>query len=292
MAVLIEEPANAKINLTLRVHGQRPDGYHEIESLVVFAHYGDRLALHPGAAVSLRLTGAFAADIVGTNLLETTMQRLALAAPGLRLGSVELEKNLPVAAGLGGGSVDAAALLRAIRRATPEAAPAVDWLAVAQGLGADVPVCLRGAPALMWGIGECIVPLPALPEAWVVLANPRLPLTAGDVYRRLGAGPVPQMMHAPEMQSFPAIDDLVAYAAARGNDLESAAIALCPQIADVKAALAAAPGALMVRMSGSGPTCFALFATPAHADAAAAAIARREPGWWVVATQIAGAGAP
>ena len=287
MAELIHEAANAKINLALRVYGRRRDGYHEIESLVVFADYGDRLALRPGAAPSLSLSGPFAHDIVGTNLLETALQRLALAAPGLRLGAVRLEKKLPVAAGLGGGSADAAALLRAIQRANAEAASAVDWLAVAQGLGADVPVCLRGAPAQMWGIGERIVPLPAVPKVSIVLANPGLPLAAGDVYRRLSASPSPQEVHAPEPPPpLRSVHDLVAHVAARSNDLEPAAIALCPRIADVMAALSAVPGALLARMSGSGPTCFALFATRAKADAAAAIIARREPGWWVVATQI------
>lgn len=287
MADLIEERADAKINLTLHVHGRRPDGYHEIESLVVFARYGDRLGLRPGLAVSLSLTGPFAADIVGTNLIETVIERLAQTAPELRLGAVGLQKNLPIAAGLGGGSADAAALLRAIRRANPEAASAVDWLAIARGLGADVPVCLGGVPALMCGIGERIVPLPKMPVASIVLANPRLPLAAGDVYRRLSANPVAKSIPASAPPTLRSVNDLVGYARARGNDLEPAALALCPRIADVKEALAAQPGALMAGMSGSGPTCFALFASDAQAAASAAAIARREPGWWLVATEIA-----
>jgi 4-diphosphocytidyl-2-C-methyl-D-erythritol kinase len=287
MADLIEEPANAKINLTLRVLGRRPDGYHEIESLVVFARHGDRLTLRPGSATSFSLSGPFASAIVGTNLLETTVQRLIRAAPELRLGAVTLEKNLPVAAGVGGGSADAAALLRAVQRTNPWAASAVDWHAIAQSLGADVPVCLHGAPALMWGIGERIVPLPSIPNVSIVLVNPRLPVTARDVYRQLDAGAAPQRIQAPELPSLHSVQDLVGYTAAHQNDLETAAITLCPQIADVKAVLEATPGALMARMSGSGPTCFALFTTFDQARVAAAAITQRQPGWWVVAAPIA-----
>jgi 4-diphosphocytidyl-2-C-methyl-D-erythritol kinase len=287
MAELIEEPASAKINLTLRVLGRRPDGYHEIESLVVFARFGDRLTLRPDEANSLSLSGPFAAAIVGTNLLETALQRLIQAAPELRLGAVTLEKNLPVAAGLGGGSADAAALLRAVQRLNPQMASVVAWHAIAQSLGADVPVCLRGTPALMWGIGERIVPLASIPDATLVLVNPRLPVAAGDVYRRLGADAIPQRMQGPAPPLLGSVHDLVSYASARRNDLEAPAIALCPQIADVKAVLEATPGALLVRMSGSGPTCFALFAGLDEASAAAAAVAQRQPNWWVVAAPIA-----
>jgi 4-diphosphocytidyl-2-C-methyl-D-erythritol kinase len=283
------EFAPAKVNLTLHVLGRRADGYHEIESLVVFARYGDRLTLRPGEVTSFSLSGPFASAIVGTNLLETTAQRLIQAAPELRLGAVTLEKNLPVAAGLGGGSADAAALLRAVQRANPRAASAVDWHAIAQSLGADVPVCLLATPAMMGGIGERIVPLASIPNASLVLVNPHLPVAAGDVYRRLGASAVPQRVQTPEPPSLRSVQDLVGYAAARSNDLETAAIALCPQIADVKAVLDATPGALIARMSGSGPTCFALFATFGQASAAAKAIAQHRPDWWVITAQIAAA---
>jgi 4-diphosphocytidyl-2-C-methyl-D-erythritol kinase len=139
----------------------------------------------------------------------------------------------------------------------------------------------------MWGIGERIVPLASIPDATLVLVNPRLPVAAGDVYRRLGADAIPQRMQGPAPPLLGSVHDLVSYASARRNDLEAPAIALCPQIADVKAVLEATPGALLVRMSGSGPTCFALFAGLDEASAAAAAVAQRQPNWWVVAAPIA-----
>src|SRR5262245_34650411 len=154
-----KECARAKINLTLSVLGRRPDGYHELESLVSFADVADTLTLRTGPDCRITVRGPFAADIEGPNLLERALALLRECDTGLRLGPVELEKNLPVAAGLGGGSADAAALLRAVRRANPERAEQVPWHEVAARLGADVPVCLLGKPALMRGIGDRIEPL-------------------------------------------------------------------------------------------------------------------------------------
>jgi 4-diphosphocytidyl-2-C-methyl-D-erythritol kinase len=288
MAAPIDEPAPAKVNLSLRVLGRRPDGYHELESLVVFAGFGDRLTLHPGEAFALTVTGPFAAALDSDNLVATAVRRAQAADPHLRIGAFHLEKNLPVAAGLGGGSSDAAAALRALRRANPGSATTFDWTALATVLGADVPVCLAGRPALMCGIGERLDFVAPLPEACMVLVNPRLPLGAGEVFHALGAGPVPAsaVSRAPPL-AFAGFDDLVAYLQASTNDLEGPAKVLCPGIARVEAALAAQPAARLVRMSGSGPTCFALFSSRTEADAAAAAIAQHEPGWWVVATEIA-----
>ena len=158
-AMPIRELARAKINLTLTVHGRRPDGYHELESLVTFADVADEVVLHPGSQLSATTTGPFAAEIAGANLVETTLRRLRDLDAGLQLGSITLTKNLPVAAGLGGGSADAAAVLRAVRSANPGLADRVAWHDVAARLGADVPVCLAGQPTLMWGIGEKLEPL-------------------------------------------------------------------------------------------------------------------------------------
>ncbi len=188
----IREIARAKVNLTLSVLGRRPDGYHEIESLVTFADFGDVVSLEPGPATSVTTRGPFAAAIDGPNLLDRALALLREAAPGLHLGAVTLEKNLPVAAGLGGGSADAAALLRAVRRANPELAGSVPWDAVAARLGADVPVCLAGRPALISGIGQTVQPLAHdLPAMAAVLVNPRQPLATAAVYRALDAPPAP-----------------------------------------------------------------------------------------------------
>src|SRR5262249_53232767 len=170
-AMTICELARAKINLSLIVTGRRADGYHELESLVTFADVGDVLKLSPGGDCRVLTSGPFACDILGPNLLEKTLALLRELDPPLCLGRAELEKNLPVAAGLGGGSADAAALLRAVRRANATRAGAVPWARLALRLGADVPVCLEGSPSLVWGVGEEMAALRRLPAAQAVLVN-------------------------------------------------------------------------------------------------------------------------
>ena len=197
-ALRITREANAKINVFLRVLSAREDGYHDLESLVAFAAVGDRLTFHPGPTSRVTTFGPFAADIDGPNLLDKALAQLREVDPGLLLGTVELEKNLPVAAGLGGGSADAAALLRAVRHANPERAGRIDWHGLAARLGADVPVCLAGAPALICGVGDMVEPLGPghrLPPLACVLVNPRVPLPTAQVFRALGTfSPSP---HAP-----------------------------------------------------------------------------------------------
>jgi 4-diphosphocytidyl-2-C-methyl-D-erythritol kinase len=287
----IREQAPAKINLTLRVLGRRADGYHELESLVVFADVADGVTLivdadeAPGGKVAV--SGPFAADIVGDNLLDRALALLREADGALRLGPVELEKNLPVAAGLGGGSADAAALLRAVQRANLHRAPLVPWRQVAARLGSDVTVCLVGAPAVMRGRGERIEPrgrATGRGALAAVLANPRVALATGDVFRGL-AGAVPERPPRP----VPAFADLAAlldHMRAVGNDLEAPAMAMLPVIGEVKAALADQPGCICAAMSGSGPTCFGLFEDQSSAAGAAAALAAGHPGWWVADTRL------
>ena len=286
----IREIARAKVNLTLRVLGRRPDGYHEIESLVAFADAGDRVTLTPRPHCRVRISGPFARDIVGANLLARTLDVLSALDAGLTLGTVELEKNLPVAAGLGGGSADAAALLRAVRQANPDRADAVAWHEVAARLGADVPVCLAGVPAVMRGIGEMVEPLegsPALPAMPAVLVNPGRPLATPEVFRALAAAPLGADERAPLAVSVPLdADGLVALMRERGNDLEQPATALLPAIADIKVALSSQPGCLVAAMSGSGPTCFGIFTDAAAAARAAATLAHYDPRWWVVETRL------
>lgn len=285
----IREVARAKINLTLEVLGRRPDGYHELQSLVTFAGIHDVVTLEPGTAADVAVAGPFAQDIGGENLLVSALSVLREVTPELVLGAVRLQKNLPVAAGLGGGSADAAALLRAVRRANPQRAAATDWQRIAQTLGADVPVCLADAPAMMGGKGERLALLTQLPKIGAVLVNPRRPLGTAQVFEALAAGPVAADRSALEPPAIADLGGLCAYVLARGNGLEGVATGLMPIILDMKTALEQQPGCRLAAMSGSGPTCFGLFADEEDAQCAAGRIASNYPGWWVVHTSLAGA---
>ncbi len=284
----IREIARAKINLTLEVLGRRADGYHELRSLVTFAGIHDVVTLEPGSAANVAVTGPFAQDIGGENLLVRALSVLRDVVPQLMLGAVRLHKNIPVAAGLGGGSADAAALLRAVRRANPERATATDWFTIAQMLGADVPVCLADAPAMMGGTGERLALLTQLPKVGAVLVNPRRPLGTAQVFAALAAGPVTAGQAVLEPPSIDDLGGLCAYVQARGNGLEGAATGQMPAICEMKAALEQQSGCRLAAMSGSGPTCFGLFADEEGARSAAARIASVNPGWWVVHTSLAG----
>jgi 4-diphosphocytidyl-2-C-methyl-D-erythritol kinase len=248
------------------------------------------VTLAPGSDRRVTTSGPFAGDIDGPNLLAKALAILRDLDPGLRLGAVALEKNLPVAAGLGGGSADAAALLRAVRRANPERAGTVAWHEVATRLGADVPVCLAGRPALMWGIGDRLDPLDTphrLPPMGAVLVNPRLPLSTAAVFHALAATPTPVSRERPSpLGPFPDLASLIEFMRRRGNDLERPATALLPAIADIKAALAALPGCRLAALSGSGPTCFGVFATGEDAARAAQTLAAAKPGWWIAPTNL------
>jgi len=275
----IEEFAPAKVNLTLHVTGRRADGYHLLDSLVVFAEVGDVVRAAPSARLSLSLSGPFGTE------LEAGRDNLVLRAAGLidpaGTAQLSLEKNLPVASGLGGGSADAAAALRALARLWGADLPAPERAA---RLGADVPVCLEGAPCRMRGTGERLDRLPPLPPVTLVLVNPRLPLATAAVFAALAGRANPPMPEPlPDLAGF---DALLTFLAACRNDLEPAARRLMPAIAEVTAALAAQPGCRLARMSGSGATCFGLFAGRAAAEAAAAAIRRDRPAWWVAAAAV------
>lgn len=285
---MVRQRAQAKVNLTLTVLGRRPDGYHQIESLVTFASLHDVVTLEPDAPYALAVGGPFARGITGENLLARTLTLLRQVEPNLSIGSVTLEKNLPVAAGLGGGSADAAALLRAVRVANVNYIAQVPWREIAAKLGADVPVCLDSKPAVMRGIGERLVPVQSLPQLEVVVVNPRLPLSTADVFAALGAGPAPSAPIAPAAPDLPQSSDLLDYMRAHGNDLETPAMRLLPAIAEVKAALQAQSGCRLAAMSGSGPTCFGIFADQAQARSAADRIADLHGGWWVKAARLHG----
>ncbi|MCV2863899.1 4-(cytidine 5'-diphospho)-2-C-methyl-D-erythritol kinase [Defluviimonas sp. WL0075] len=272
-----EEFAPAKINLALHVTGRRADGYHLLDSLVVFAGVGDSVRVAFDAEPGLTIDGPMG------NGLAASDDNLVLRAArflGEENSAITLTKRLPVASGIGGGSADAAATLRAICRLRGGTLPDPATTAV---LGADVPACLIGKPLRMRGIGEVLDAVPALPPAHLVLVNPGVSVSTPDVFRALERRDNPGL---PPMPALKTAADLAGYLSTCRNDLEPAARKLIPSIGAVLAALEARPGCLLARMSGSGATCFGLFAEGLTATAAAAAIEQAHPGWWVAAAPI------
>jgi 4-diphosphocytidyl-2-C-methyl-D-erythritol kinase len=284
----LRDVAHAKLNLTLEVLGRRGDGYHALRSLVAFAVLGDTLSFDPERDLALVIEGPFAGAIEGDNLITAAAEAAKALDPGIGLGRFHLDKRLPVAAGLGGGSADAAAALRLLARANPGRLSVAALEALAASLGSDVTACLGSRPALMTGRGEQVTPIEGLPPCGVLLANPGLPLAAGAVYAALGAPPLSApAKEPPAIPSFAgSFDAVVHYAEARANDLEPAAVKLIPEIAEVMAALKRLGGARLVRLSGSGPTCFALFATEDEAKAAATSLLALHQDWWIEATSL------
>jgi len=273
---VLTEAAPAKVNLYLHVVGRRADGYHLLDSLAVFPGVADTVHAAPAAAVTLEIIGPHGNGLGAgpDNLVLRAAHALASMA-GVEAGArLMLEKRLPVASGIGGGSADAAATLRVLVRLWDVRLPEERLRAVAQGLGADVPVCLASRPARMQGIGEILRPAPALPTFGLALLNPGAAVSTPDVFRaREGVfSEVPVLPAA-----WPDAAAMSAGLAQVRNDLEAPALALCPAIAPVLDWLRARPGCLLARMSGSGATCFGLFATP---DAAAAVAAQAPVPWW------------
>ncbi len=270
------ERAPVKVNLSLLVTGRRADGYHLLDSIVVFGPAFDVVHARAAAELSLAIAGPFAAGLGGgqDNLVLRAARALADWAAIEPRAALLLEKRVPVASGVGGGSADAAAALRLLCRLW-RCSPGADALsALALHLGADVPVCLDSQPARMTGVGDGLAPLPPLPRCGLLLANPGVALATADVFGARAAAFSPP---ARLPREWPDAASLAAALAALGNDLEAPAMRLCPAVAGVLARLRALPGCLLARMSGSGATCFALFATPAEAETAAAVL----PGaWW------------
>jgi 4-diphosphocytidyl-2-C-methyl-D-erythritol kinase len=277
------ENAPAKVNLTLRVLGRRADGYHEIESLVAFADFGDRLSFTPGRALTLAVRGPSAAQAgaTGENLVLKATRALAERIPGIVPGAFDLEKNLPVAAGIGGGSADAAAALRLLVRANGIASDDPRLAAAAAATGADVPICLHSRTRLMRGIGEILSPALELPPLHAVLVNPGVALATKDVFAgwRPAAEPGPPL----DLAVIASADHarLLQTLTQQPNDLEAPAIKLAPAIAGVLAALRALPGCRLARMSGSGSTCFGLFDLATTAQGAAETLGHKYPQWWM-----------
>jgi 4-diphosphocytidyl-2-C-methyl-D-erythritol kinase len=284
----LSESAPAKINLTLKVLGRRDDGYHELESLVAFAGLGDVVEMEPSGTLGLAVEGAFADALSGDNLIIAAAQAAGAAVPGLRLGRFRLVKNLPVAAGLGGGSADAAAALRLIARANSGRLTESARAELALKLGSDVSVCLKSRPTLMAGRGELVKLVRRFPPCGVLLANPGLSLATASVYAALNAEPLAASpARGAEPPDFAAsFERLVDYLATRGNDLDAPASRLVPRVKEVLAALRASKGGRIARLSGSGPTCFALFATPDEAKREAETLANSHPAWWIAASAL------
>lgn len=275
----VRESAPAKINLDLLVTGRRADGYHELDSLVVFADLADELTLTPADTLQIESCGPFAGDLPpeSANIAVRAARLLAGATGRPAHAHIRLDKRLPIAAGIGGGSADAAAVLRGLRRLWGLTIEDAALAALGLELGADVPVCLAGRPARMRGIGERLDACMSLRALHLVLVNPRQPLATSAVFKAL-----PPELPGPRAEPPPTATDLGWLRRSR-NDLEAPARRLLPVIDEVLAELAAAPGCRLARMSGSGPTCFGVFETPAASAAAASRISDHRPGWWVVA---------
>lgn len=274
----IREFAPAKINLTLHVTGRRTDGYHLLDSLVVFADVGDVVTAADGAGLTLDVTGPEAGDVPHGQINSIVQAARFMGADDV---AFSLEKYLPTAAGIGGGTADAAAALRAVAQLRN-----VDVPADVLPLGADVPVCLRGRAMRMSGIGEELKDVNGLPDIWAVLVNPRVGVSTPEVFKRLQCkdnGPMPDQIPA-----FETVRDLAGWLAGQRNDLEAAAIEVQPKVAGVLLALQQVEGRLLTRMSGSGATCFALFSDEKSAKCAAQEISAQHSDWWVKNTRLGG----
>jgi 4-diphosphocytidyl-2-C-methyl-D-erythritol kinase len=288
MPALVED-GRAKVNLTLRVVGRRVDGYHDLESVVAFADCADRLSLTPGPKLNLTTTGPLARDCGETsdNLVFKAARLLGQRVPDLKLGEFTLDKVLPVAAGIGGGSADAAAALRLLAQANNLALDDPRLIEVAELTGADVPVCLASRACVMTGIGETLLPL-SLPKLPCVMVNPRVPVATRDVFAALGLRNGELLVGASDViraaawpEAGASVEDWVEALAEGSNDLEAPATRIQPVIGEVLSALNATNGAWLARMSGSGATCFAIYENTAEAQRAAQKITLDHPDWWV-----------
>jgi 4-diphosphocytidyl-2-C-methyl-D-erythritol kinase len=284
------ERARAKVNLALHIVGRRPDGYHLLDSLVVFPSVADEIDVRAttDGRVDLSVTGPFAAGLPAgpDNLILKAAQALAgIFSTGEQSGAaIALTKRLPVASGIGGGSADAAATLRALCRLW-DGSPGADTLhRIAASLGADVPMCLDQVPVRARGIGDRLTPAPPLPAAGMLLVNPGVAVSTPAVFRALAVRDNPPLPALPDR--FADLGALVAWLQTTRNDLQAPAMTLAPMVADVLDALGTSAGCRFARMSGSGATCFGLYPDEGSAIAASAGIARIRPDWWVGAGAI------
>lgn len=283
--------AFAKVNLFLHVTGKRPEGLHLLDSLVVFAGIGDSLQLLPDPAVSLKIKGPFA-DVLKTepnNIILKAfhlIQNYLSSGRAMRGGQITLTKRLPVSSGIGGGSSDAATIMKLCSQLWEMYFSPLEWLQMGLSLGADVPVCLAGQPKRMQGIGELLFETPVIPACWLVLVNPLVAVPTAAVFK--------QRQHesfSPPAPSFPEggwanVKDFVHYLKRCRNDLTKPALELQPVIAEVLRVLQETANPLLTRMSGSGATCWGLFASEDEARHAAAALSQKQGNWWVAAAPV------
>jgi 4-diphosphocytidyl-2-C-methyl-D-erythritol kinase len=286
---LLSDEGRAKVNLTLRVNGRRADGYHDLESVVAFADCADRLTLSPGSALDLKMAGplAQACGETSDNLVLKAARLLAERVPDMKAGSFSLDKVLPVAAGIGGGSADAAAALRLLSQLNGLVLDDPRVIEVAKLTGADVPVCVESRGCVMTGVGETLQPL-SLPTMPCVMVNPGVPVATKDVFKALGlrngqllVGAADVLLQDRWPDGKASLEEWVEALANSSNDLEAPAMRVQPVIGKVIAALNATNGAWLARMSGSGATCFAIYENTAEAGRAAEKLRRDHPGWWV-----------
>jgi 4-diphosphocytidyl-2-C-methyl-D-erythritol kinase len=279
----VHEFAPAKVNLYLHVVGKRADGYHLLDSLVVFAGVGDDLAIEEAEELSLSLDGPNAGPLVADsdNLVLKAARFLAAEAGITPKAKLSLTKRLPVASGIGGGSADAAAALRGLLQLWRLNPAPEDLARIALKLGADVPVCLKGRPVFVGGVGEFLDSVPVLPACWMVLVNPGIPLSTPAVFKARQGDFTSAGRFADAPSDAKAFAELLAE---RHNGLTEAAIAVVPEIAGVLESIAVTNDCLLSRMSGSGATCFGLYADQQSARRAAAWLTR--PGWWVAPAEM------
>ena len=290
MGASMTETAPAKINLALHVTRRREDGYHDLESLIVFADIGDDLEAEPSDADELIISGPFAAGLGAgpSNLVLRAVSAFRqrwphLSSPGLKL---HLVKNLPVASGIGGGSADAAAALRIMSALASAPVPVSELVDLAAGIGADVPACLLSRPLVARGVGEILAPLPEFPPLFITLVNPKVPVATADVFRRLRAHDNYPLPALPEPLTRPA--QLGLWLSETRNDLQPPAVKLVPEIGVIVEELAEAPGIMLSRMSGSGATVFGLFGSEGQAHDAASQIRKLHPDYWVGSAPVLG----
>lgn len=280
------ERASAKVNLFLHVGARRADGYHPVQSLAVFTNLGDDLSFAADDALSLTVDGPFANGLAGEgdNLVLRAARALAQAGATGQGAKIALTKNLPVASGIGGGSADAAAALRGLKALWSLAIGDTALAEIAAGLGSDIPVCLQSRPAFMEGRGEILRPPQSMPRLPMLLVNPGVAVPTRDVFAALQTRSGVDM--ALPQGRFGDTADLLRFLETTCNDLEAPARTLQPVIGEVLEAIAALPGCLMARMSGSGATCFGIFADDDCCARAAHVLGKAMPGWWVAATFV------